>query len=457
MKRCGWSIVVVAAVAWVAPAFGWGGGHRCITQAMMRLLPPADLEFIGPERTAMEEVYCEFPDENWPCYGQWGGGVGDPRLPRFPDTRREWEISYYCGWDPLRRVGKHYPHGPPASIEAAAVLLARAVAELQQHRREDGLRILGAMLHYVQDSGSFPHVQPIHRQFDVKQAPGLCPAGYRPQSLGKTPQEAALALAERVRGLVAWTEHRIEPLWGETGMSLVDAKRLAAKELMPRELVEAWARVRRDRAAEHQAVAVECAGECVRACADAMHTAVALAPRGPAAVDAVPHGRNLAFNPSLETDDGSGSPDGWCVGYLDLADPLGRAEQYRRGTHFERHVHQGEHSLLVLRAPKAGLEWRPTWRRAVRVEPGEKLRATAWAETRAATGATCVILEFYDAAYRPLMRVPSESLAGDTAWRSLAVEAAAPDRARWTRVMLHSRGNAGAAWFDDVDVHRVGG
>jgi hypothetical protein len=448
-------MLALVAIASASPVLGWGGGHRSITQAAIERLPAADREFIGPERTALEDVYCKFPDENWPCYGQWGGGVGDPRLPRYPDTRREWDISYYCGWDPVRRVGKAYPHGPPSSIDAAASLFSRAVAELQQNRREDGLRILGAMLHYVQDSGSFPHVQPIHRWFDVKQAAGLCPADYQPRLLGKTPKEAAQGVAQRVRDVVAWTENRIQPLWQQTGIDFAEAKRRATKELLPRDVVERWARVRRDRAAEYQAVAIDCAGECVRACADAMHTAISLAARGTTAHGAAASGRNLVFNPSLETDDGSGAPDGWCVGYLDLADPLGRADYYRMGTHFERHVHQGQHSLLVLRTPAAGLEWRPTWRHAARVEPGQRYRASAWVNAIAATGTTCVALEFYDAAYHVLTRVPSASVAGDTAWRSLTVEAEAPPQARWLRVILHSRGNSGAAWFDDVELARV--
>lgn len=447
-----WLIAVVWGIA--VPVFGWGGGHQRITRAAIELLPREDLDFIGPERFALEEIYCKFPDENWPCYGQWGGGVGDPRLARFPDTRREWEISYYCGWDPVRRTGKGYPHAPPASCEAAAVLFTRALAELKQNRREDGLRILGAMLHYVEDSGSFPHVQPVHRTFDVLRSASICPAGYRPQLLAQTPQAAAAALSERVRGLVAWTENRLAPLWQETGMTLAEAKRLAAKQVMPPDVVQRWAAVRLAKPEAHRAAAIECAGECVRACADAIHTALAFAPRNESAPEPSPRSANRLFNPSLEADDGTGAPDGWCIGFLDLADPLGRAERYRAGTHFERHVRDGEFSVLILRAPAGGLEWRPTWRRAVLVRPSESYRGSAWVETRAATGSTHLALEFYDATYRPLTRVRSDSASGDTPWRQLSVEATVPDRARWLRPILHSHANTGAAWFDNVEVIR---
>ncbi len=446
--------IVFVVLGAATSAFGWGGGHRCITQAAMELLPAEDLRFLGAERTALEDIYCKFPDENWPCYGQWGGGVGDPRLPRYPDTRREWEISYYCGWDPVLRTGKSYPHAPPASAEAAAVLFSRAVAELRQGHREDGLRILGAMLHYVQDSGSFPHVQPIHRSFDVKQPAGLCAPGYRPQQLGQTPQAAAAALTRRVLGVVEWTERRLAPLWQETGVDFAEARRLAARQTMPPALVERWTTVRVANPAEHQAAAVACAGECTRACADVIHTALSFALR--TAPPTASRG-NLVFNAGLEIDDGSRAPDGWCIGYLDLADPLGRAELYRARTHFERHTHQGEFSVLLLRTPAAGLEWRPTWRRAIRVEPGQTYRGSAWVETRAATGSTCLALQFYDAAYRPLSRVQSTALAGDTAWRQVSVVARVPDGAQWLRPVLYSRANAGAAWFDDVEVERVAG
>jgi hypothetical protein len=143
------------------------------------------------------------------------------------------------------------------------------------------------------------------------------------------------------------------------------------------------------------------------------------------------------------------------VGWLDLNDRVGRAEWYLRQTHWEGHVKSGNRSLLLLWSPKKGLEWRPTWRRAIRVNPGEKYRASAWIETRAATGWNGLILEFYDTAYRPIAKVQSESPKANQPWSEVSVEAVAPEAARWLRLLLHAESPDGAVWFDDVGLQRL--
>ena len=69
---------------------------------------------------------------------------------------------------------------------------------------------------------------------------------------------------------------------------------------------------------------------------------------------------NLVFNPSFEEDDGDRVPDGWCVGWLDTFDRMGRAEWYPAKTHWENHVKTGQYSALIsVFAPKAGRDGRP--------------------------------------------------------------------------------------------------
>jgi hypothetical protein len=444
-------------ILWVfAPdAQGWGGEHHSITQAAIEALPTEEQEYLAPEKPALVNTYCGFPDMNWACYGEWGGGTGDPRQPRFPDSRREWEISYYCGWDPVLRKGKGYPHAPPESYEAASVFFLKAAEAFKEGRLEDGARFLGVMLHYVQDSGAFPHTQPIHRNFHVKDQKAISVAGYSPAVLGATPQEAAKALADRVRRLTEWTEKRGGPLIEAAGMPLEEAKRLCAKETMPPAVAKVVEKLRAERPADFDAAALDCANECTRACADAIHSALAFAQKPRVEPEPNPPGKNLVFNPSFEDDDGDRVPDGWYVGWLDLTDRAGRAEWYRAGTHWEKHVHTGQYSALILWSPKKGLEWRQAWRRAIRVRPGEKYGVSVWVQTSAATGANYLALEFSNNAYQPITTARSESVTADAGWRQLTVEAAAPEGARWARVVLHSEANQGAAWFDDVEVARM--
>ncbi|MCX7826074.1 MAG: hypothetical protein N2689_11020 [Verrucomicrobiae bacterium] len=448
MKRSFFWNALLTFVFCSGDAFAWGGEHERITQAAIETLPQSDRDCIGPEQAALAGLYCTFPDKNWPCYGEWGGGVGDPRLPRFPDTRREWDISFYCGWDPVLRQGKPYPHAPPHSCDAAAALVQKTVESLREGRHEDGIRFLGAALHYVQDSGSFPHVQPVHRVFHVTDLKMIRADYLTPRFLGRNSN----AVANRVRDLVRWTEERAAMLWQGTGITFEEARQLAAKNTMPGRVVEAVKKIRAEKAAEFDAVALDCANECLRACADVMHTALTLGRERKPPAPVAPNGRNAAFNPSFEGDDGDGVPDGWHVGWLDLNDRAGRAEWYRVGTHFEKHVRTGRYSVLIFCAPTKGLEWRPTWRRAIRISEGGRCRVSVWAKTRAAAGTTCLALEFYNAAYQPISRVCSESLSGDQEWRLLCVEAAAPKNARWLRPILRAEANSGAAWFDDVEV-----
>lgn len=462
--RLGWpgiaamAPVALGAALLLGPAIpearGWGGEHHRITQAAIAVLPAEEQRRLAPETPALVATYCGFPDVNWPCYGEWGGGTGNAEATRFPDTRREWEVSYYCGWDPVLRTGKGYPHAPPGSCEAASSLFLKAAAAYAEGRNEDGARFLGAMLHYIQDSGSFPHVQPMHRNFHVKNQAAIGVVGYTPTVLGDTPLAAAQALAERVRRLTEWTETRGGPLLEAAGMPLAEAKRLCARETMVPAVVTAVESLRSGKPAEFEAAALECANECTRACADAIHSALTLAPNA-AAEPPPPTGRNLVFNASFEEDDGDRVPDGWYIGWLDLADHAGRAELYRAGTHWEKHVHTGQSSALLLWAPAPGLEWRQTWRRAIRVRPGETFHAAAWAQGSAATGACDVALEFRDAAYKPLDTIRSESLGGSGAWTQLSVDATAPEGARWARLVLHAEATAGAVWFDDVEVTRL--
>ena len=225
-------------------ADGWGGEHHAITESAITALPPEQREYIAPEKAALVQTYCGFPDSNWACMGEWGGGVGDPKMARFPDTRREWDISYYCQWDPVLRKGQGFPHKAPESYEATRVYFLKAVAELKQGRLEDGMRSVGVMFHYIQDSGSFGHMQPIHRVFHVRELKAIQLEDSQLRLLASSPEEAAKALSERLRGMVESTEKRVAPLLEAAGMPFEEAKGLCNRETMPATVVKAVERAR---------------------------------------------------------------------------------------------------------------------------------------------------------------------------------------------------------------------
>lgn len=449
-------VLAAAIVCYRVPAaYPWAGEHHRITDVAIAALPSEGQEYLRAERSILVECYCTFPDINWPCYGQWGSGAGDPRAPRMPDTRRLWEVSFYTGWDPVLKKGKGYPHAPPQSWEAAEVSFLRAAHALREGRLEDGCRYLGVMLHYIQDSGSMPHVQPIHRNFHVKATEAIRLEGYAPRLLGKTPEEASQSLSARVRELTEWTEQRLAGLFESVGVPIEDTKRLSARQLMAPAVIEAVTRLQTEKPAEFDAAATDCANQCARACADAIHSALAFAQKPYAPPEPNPADVNLVFNPSLENGEDDDGPAGWVVNWLDTLDRAGRAEWYRAGTHWEKHVRTGNRSLLILWPPKKGLQWQQTWPRAIRVRPGEKYRGSVWGKAAATEGPSHLALELADTDYRPVLTAKSDPLAANGQWQRLSIETPVPEKARWLRVILHGEGGQGAAWYDDVEVLRI--
>ncbi len=435
-------------------AFGWGSEeHAHMTAEAVKLMPPPVAEIIAPEAAVLSREYCEFPDENWPAYGEWGGGNADPKLPRFVDMRREWDISHYCGWNPVTREGRSYPHSAPQSIEAVPVYFHRAVESLKAGHLEDGARFLGVAMHYIEDSASFGHLQAIHRNFGWNKSRPLSAAGHTPTSLGDTPEKAADALRERMREMVAHTERTMDATLSKVAMPVSEIKTLSAGDLYPKEAVRAIlvAKYQYPEAWDEQVR--ECALAAIRVCADVLFTALRFAPKPMPEAKPNPTGVNLVFNPSFEAP-GDGIAEGWCVGWLDLADRAGRAEWYRAGTHWDKPVKEGDRSAMVLWAPEKGIEWRQTWRRAIRVRPGEVYRASAWLKSRTDKGGSRLTLQFCDTAYLPVAQPSSPEAQGCDDWTRLTVEGRAPATACWLRLILFSNAD-GAAWFDSLSAERT--
>lgn len=437
-----------------ALAFGWGGTeHSQITAEALRFMPQELAGLVVPEAGAMARIYCEFPDQNWPAYGQWGEGNAEPYLARFADTRREWDISFYCGWNPITREGTSYPHSTPRAYEAVPKYFLRAVEAWGEGRLEDGARLLGVAMHYVEDSAAFGHLQAVHRSFHWDTRRPLDAGGYQPQKLGDTPEQAAGQIVARMKAMVEITEKAVDPVLAKLGMPIAEVKRLTIDDPYPKEAARAVLTANYEFAAEMEAAARASGAEAAKVCGDMLFTALSFAPKPFPVPQPNATGKNLVFNPSFE-EAGDENAEGWCIGWLDLNDRAGRAEWYRAGTHWDKPVKGGARSAMVLWAPQKGIEWRQTWRRALRVNPGETYRASAWVKSRTEKGGSLLAVEFSDTNYQPIARPKSREATGKGDWTELKLEAAIPENARWLRVILHSNAD-GAAWFDDVSVERV--
>jgi hypothetical protein len=230
-------------------------------------------------------------------------------------------------------------------------------------------------------------------------------------------------------------------------------KRLSKGDPYPKEAVRAVLTAKHEFAAEMDAAARKSASAAAHVCTDMLLTALSFAPKPFPQPKPNATGVNLVFNPSFETA-GDENAEGWCIGWLDLNDKTGRAEWYRAGTHWDKPVKQGARSAMVLWAPEKGIEWRQPWRNALRVNPGEVYRASAWVKSRTEKGRSHLTLELSDTNYHAISQPISNEVEGKGDWTELKLETTIPPNVRWLRVILHSNAD-GAAWFDEVSVVRV--
>lgn len=402
--------------------------HNWMMFATVRALSESERAYLEPELELLVTVYTTFPDQNWSNQGEWGGWSGLPDAGRTPNDRREWGISHACGFSPVSRQGKPLSlHGPPGSYEAVEVLFPRIVALLQEGRHGDAIRVLGAMSHAVQDSATFPHMQALHRASHFRFQDVAIP-DYQPVERGDSPEEAARALAARTEQMVGFTEKLASEI--RAAMAHGDEEK-------------------------NSALRVQCAGEAAKVLADAIHTAILLAGPKPD-VRRAPPNADLIVNGSVEQDDfGEPWPAGWVAQWNDPMDRLGRLEWAGLIARNQTLRRSGRHSLKLMWANEKGLQWRQTWPAAVRVEPGERYRATAWVKTAQATGETDLALEFATRSAQPVATLACEPVAGDLEWTRLSVEGVAPPEAERVRIVLRSRSSDGAAWFDDVALMRL--
>lgn len=440
--------------------FLWAEEHLYITKAAIEVLPKKEREFLEPEKDLLWKIYCMFPDLNGAHYGKFGGEGGFPDLPRTPDIRREWDISYYCGFDPITGNVPEYTPGmitttmfcppffkkemyhenlgycPMGSYEAPSRYFPKVIDCWQNGLFADGMRFLGVLLHHIEDRGAFAYWPELHIKGHISNPEKVIKLdSYNPKILGDTIEKAVVGIEKRMRELCLFTEKSVS----EVAKFIQQRKQSQVEKLILKNALEN-----------------------VKVVADVIHTAIFL-------VDCnksipywrdyrdLPKGINLLQNPSFEIDDGTGVPAGWVVRYYNLEDRIGRAEWVNSKLYsiWYRVVRSGKYSVKLMWSPEEGIEWRQRWTCAIPVKKGQKFEYSGWIKTEKATGKNYLIVYFYTRDNTIIESVRSKSVKGTNTWQKISFAFEVPEKAEKIIVACRSDGNKGAVWFDDMEIIKL--
>lgn len=234
--------------------FAWGGlPHQQIVDGALTAIPADDHISLrlGPESGHLRDT-VEMGDwmnslivvqENWHVTTE-----------DYPQVE-----SQYFGNDYLLfpSAPHFFEHMMPEVHDTYGPFFLRALQALRTEDRTNAVRWMGALLHFVTDSGSPPHTiglrGPNHTKMENwLDASKIDLSGYQPRLLGNTDQEAVEGLSRRMDGLIAR-----------------NAK--IARRMLP--YVEANDRAR------VEPMAFDCAEETARVTADVIHTLLVLSAR----------------------------------------------------------------------------------------------------------------------------------------------------------------------------------
>lgn len=388
--------------------------HHLITRAALDVLPDV-CEWLGPEAELLTWCYCGLPDMNWHTYSRFNADPNGPRDIRFPDSRREWEMSRYCGYNDLTRAGTWRGHCPPPSAEAFAVHHGRACSAARRGCSWEAIRLLGVALHYLQDSGSPAHAAqiegPLHALAEVlREHTGIRIPGYKPR--------AHIGPAALVHALVARTA-RV----GRKVERLLTA----------------------DRDADVLDLQLACARACARATADTLADfhrrfgdRLRFAARPPRK-----NAELLRNGDFAAPDDEDFCPAGWVMRWWDRRDrdvAIAR-EKTRTGW------------CVAARSVGARVACLTTWPRAVRVRPGQVCRLSGRAKL-STPGRAGLYAEAYDAVTHKVAEwmQPAEP---SSRWRQQELRIEVGDGADVLRVGVFAEQTRGAARFTCLSLTRL--
>jgi hypothetical protein len=207
--------VALACLLVATRAAGWGAPHGTITQAALDALPAWQREALGPEREPLGRLYCIIPDLVY--------------------TRKD--LAPYAAMDSRPGVlyisNLHLPGAPAENYEILRYFVGRAAGALQTNALADAARYAGTLAHFLEDWSCPAHSVPgdnmftLFKQFlppteDYRYTPLHGPieggtfavslAGYRPQLLGATPDEAAFNLLRRAQEGTVFARGQVIPI-----------------------------------------------------------------------------------------------------------------------------------------------------------------------------------------------------------------------------------------------------
>lgn len=231
-------VLLLVCLGHSAPAWG---PHPAITQAALDTLGtnhPLVLR-LGTQ-TARLTNYCWLPDYK--------------RLP-FREPDQDFYADDYLLFPP---VTTHLDHICPEVKKTYTPYFMRALQALRTEDAANAARWVGALLHFVEDTGSPPHAAEIRGDVHVKmenwvQVPLIRIDGYHPRLLGTNDATALAGLARRMDELIDFSKPRGKRLI----TSVVIGRRSAVEP-----------------------VVLECALETGRVTADVLHTLGLLAQQG---------------------------------------------------------------------------------------------------------------------------------------------------------------------------------
>lgn len=240
MKRlaaAGVALAIGLGAAAARPAYAWGTAHTEITRHALRSLPSTDRAEARLGGIRQMEDYC------------WGA-----------DYQGDVTATYYVD-DYLLFPGftNYSSHVMPEVSSTWKPYFQRTLQALRGESPENAARWMGALLHFVEDTGSPPHAFPqtggLHTRmenfiynYDIRLP------DYQPRELGRSEEAALDGLNQRMEALVAFSRER-----GEKLAPLAAADSRAASEPLT----------------------LECAKETMRVVADVAHTLLRLSETGP--------------------------------------------------------------------------------------------------------------------------------------------------------------------------------
>lgn len=240
MKRlasAGLALAIGLGMAGTRSALAWGTAHTEITRHALRSLPGTDRAEARLGGIRQMEDYC------------WGA-----------DYQGDVTATYYVDDYLLFPGFTHYSsHLMPEVSTTWKPYFQRTLQALRGESPQNAARWMGALLHYVEDSGSPPHAFPqtggLHSRmenyifsYDIRLP------DYQPRELGRSEEAALDALSQRMEALVAFSRERGEKL---APLATTDSR------------------------AASEPLTLECAKETMRVVADVAHTLLRLSEAGP--------------------------------------------------------------------------------------------------------------------------------------------------------------------------------